>query len=282
MNSDGVLSVDPSWLRRHPKDAGWFGSPSIFEIAQIVSVIESGENVATPRVLASGVVVTGWLLCCGYRELKRDKIKVEYWEKPEADPFETSVVAAMVNDTLTTRRIHDLMVADAFREFWEQSDESMADLAKFCGLDKTLRTIRRWMALTSLPAEVRQALEEGKISKSQAKHVKDLPEEWKREVVAALKRGDPIRETLIDCGIVTDDNRLSPHDSACRLLNLFARYLDLWTENPKGFRSAYVVGRDKLELVREGIHFLTYVRDELIKDQARKQSHDYARLDQSG
>ena len=272
MKPNSCLNVDPSWPRHHPQYLTWFGEPSPFEVALVVGSIEADEDVPKPQVLGDGTVVTGLLPFLAHRQLGRDKVEVAYWEDPEADSMSTVVRAAMIKDALTTRRIHDLMAADAFRQFWEQSDESMAELAEHCGLEGTLRTWRRWMELLKLPAEVRKALEEGKVTKGQAKLIKDLPDGWKNEVVAALKRGDPIRETLIDCGIVTDDQRLSPHDSACRLLNLFARYLDLWTDNPKGFRSAYVVGRDKLELVRQGIHFLSYVRDELVNDQARRRN----------
>jgi hypothetical protein len=265
-------SVEAAWLKPHLRLIDWFGiQPSQIELAPLKEAIVTGNREACPPIviMEDGTVITGWITVCAYRELEIRKIPVTYWQG-DADLMATSVVAAVVKDALTTRRLHDLMVAEAFQEFRKLSGESLAALAEHCGFDKTLRTLRRSLELLGLRPEIRKCINNGKITKGQARRIKALSAEGHRELAEALARGDDIRETLIDFGIINDEHGLSPHDSACRLLNLCERYLPLWRENPKGFRSAYVLGgKDKLQLIRETIHFLTYVRDELVNDERR-------------
>lgn len=272
LEQHGQSRVDAKWLRYHPKLLEWFGvHPSQNELRPLKELINEGKGTECPPVVIDkdGTVITGWVTVCAYRELETTKIPVTYRSGNDG-VMDTAVVAEVVKDALATRNIHDLMVAEAFQRFRELTGEPLAALMRHCGLGKTIRTLRRWIELLGLEAEPRKFIETGEISRAEGKRILKLPDEERRKLAAALRRGDGIRETLIDFGIINDEHGLSPHDSACRLLALLERYLPLWRENSKGFRSAYVPGgKDKLELIRESVHFLTYVRDELINDKRR-------------
>ena len=232
-------------LQEHPRQREFFSDTSDVELQELAADLERRGQQEPIHLCADGktlvrghrrVAAAKWL---GWKTLKA--IIHPEWTDPNA----IEVIGDLVNDNLQRRQLTELEFARCYRELRRfciatGQPYSRDELARRLNYDKDGRTLERLENLLKLPVDVQRLITAKTLTKDQGAKILKLSKTEREEVYEALRRGEPVKRVLLDCGITKPKRQTTAIDVFQKLLKQLIANQHYFADNIEEFADARV------------------------------------------
>ena len=183
-------------LKRHPKQAEFFGDLSDVEIQQLADDMDRNGQLMSIEISPNDVLISGHQRLAAAKRLGWTHIRC--WVREDlAEQGEEAIEARLLEDNQHRRQMTKLQIARCYLRLKElgrvklSGDDQGGDLRDFFGkrFDMSGRSVDRLVQILTAPAEIQHAFEAGQLRQGQALAIVRLDPDLQQEIAQRIAEG---------------------------------------------------------------------------------------------